>query len=327
MVTIRLPKGETPTFALHRAERTDGGWLASVIKDAGDDPDITHGAEIVVEIVRLQTGDGIRFAAGHGVGTVTLPGLPVAVGEPAINPGPRAMITETLRSVAEELDAKADVSVIVSIPGGEALAAKTMNPRLGIKGGLSILGTTGIVIPYSCASWINSIQRGIDVARSQGLDHIVAATGSTSEAAAMREFPDLTEQAYIDMGDFAGGMLKYLRRHPIERLTMCGGVAKLAKLAQGHLDLHSSRSRLDMAALADTARKAGAAKDVAMHIAEANTAMQAQQICAAAGVPLADAIARGARETIMATLAGGVRVDVRVYDRAGDRVGIADVDA
>ncbi|MGJ3261237.1 MAG: cobalt-precorrin-5B (C(1))-methyltransferase [Rhodospirillales bacterium] len=320
-VTVRLPKGEAPTFDLSRCEKTDEGWRASVIKDAGDDPDVTHGAEVISSVRKLATGEGIRFRAGDGVGTVTLPGLPVPVGEPAINPSPRAIIGDALAAVADELDASCDVEVTVSIPGGDKIAEKTMNPRLGIKGGLSILGTTGVVIPFSCASWINSIHRGIDVARLQGIEHLIAATGSTSEAAAMREHPDLPEQAFIDMGDFAGGLLKYLRRHPAPRLTIVGGVAKLTKLAQGHLDLHSKRSAVDLGKLADAARKHGASDDLAAAIRGANTAMQAFEHSRQAGVPLADIIARQARETAMASLAGETDVGIIVYDRAGNRVG------
>src|SRR4029077_14707557 len=143
-----------------------------------------------------------------------------------------------------------DLVVTIAIRGGERLAEKTMNARLGIVGGLSVLGTTGIVVPYSSSSWIHAIQRGIDVARAAGLTHIAAATGTTSERAVQRLY-DLPEAALIDMGDFVGGTLKYLRRHPIPRLTLAGGFAKIAKLAQGHLALHSSRSRLDPAALSD----------------------------------------------------------------------------
>src|SRR5262249_26584917 len=190
-------------------------------------------------------GSGIGFAAGEGVGTVTRVGLSLAVGEPAINPAPRAMIRDMLIEVAAENGAPPpDVTITLSIPGGERLAEKTMNARLGIIGGLSILGTTGIVIPYSCSSWIHSIHRGIDVARAAGLERIAAATGATSERAVQRLY-DLPDHALIDMGDFAGATLKYLRRHPIPRLTIAGGFAKLAKLPPGHLDFHSARTPLN----------------------------------------------------------------------------------
>src|SRR5216683_6872474 len=249
-VTIRLPRGEVPSFPLALAELGDGIARAGIVKDAGDDPDVTQGALIIAELAWGEPGSGIRFRAGAGVGTVTRPGLQLGVGEPAINPAPRAMIRDALVDVAEANGAAfsggmgPDVTVTIAIPGGERLAERTMNARLGIIGGLSVLGTTGIVVPYSCASWIHAIHRGIDVARAAGLDHIAAATGATSERAVQRlyRFP---EHALIDMGDFVGGTLKYLRSHPVGRLTIAGGFAKLVKLAAGHLDLHSSRSRVD----------------------------------------------------------------------------------
>src|SRR5205085_4488685 len=231
---------------------------AGIVKDAGDDPDVTHGALIVADLAWAPPGSGIAFRAGEGVGTVTRAGLALGVGEPAINPAPRAMICETLSDLAEANGAPPpDLTVTLAIPGGERLAEKTMNQRLGILGGLSILGTTGIVVPYSCSSWIHAIQRGIDVARAAGLDHIAAATGTTSERAVQRLY-DLPDHALIDMGDFVGGTLKYLRRHPVERLTIAGGFAKLAKLAAGHLDLHSTRSRVDIAWLAGILNELGA---------------------------------------------------------------------
>lgn len=319
-VTITLPKGEEPSFALKAKSLADGAATASVVKDAGDDPDVTHGAEIVVALHPGRAGAGVRFHAGDGVGTVTLPGLPLPPGEAAINPGPRAMIAGVIEALADRLGGPRDVDVTVSIPGGEELAEKTMNGRLGIKGGLSVLGTTGVVIPYSCAAWIHAIHRGIDVARANGLDHIAAATGKTSEAAVRARY-DLPEAALIDMGDFAGGMLKYLRRHPVPRLTLAGGFGKLAKLAQGNLDLHSSRSALDMARLADLAAEDDEAR---ARIARANTGLEALTIAAERDLALADRVATGAREVALATLAGETSVEVLVFDRRGALVGRAD---
>src|SRR5438552_2314385 len=230
-VAIRLPRGGSAAFPLALAELSGIGARAGVVKDAGDDPDITHGALIIAETAWTAPGSGIGFAAGEGVGTVTRAGLSLAIGEPAINPAPRALIRDVLIEAAAEIGVPPpDVTVKITIPGGGRLAEKTMNARLGIVGGLSILGTTGIVVPYSCASWIHSIHRGIDVARAAGLDHIAAATGATSERAVQRLY-DFPDHALIDMGDFVGGTLKYLRRHPVERLTIAGGFAKLAKLA------------------------------------------------------------------------------------------------
>jgi len=314
-VTIALPRGGTAAFALSEERLGSGEATAAVVKDAGDDPDVTHGA--LVRVTVAHAASGVSFHAGEGVGTVTREGLPVPVGEPAINPVPRQMIRAAIEEVAALHGVPADARVTISIPGGEALAAKTWNPRLGIVGGLSILGTTGIVTPYSCAAWIHSIHRGVDVARAAGLAHVAAATGSTSERAAQAAL-GLADHAMIDMGDFAGGLLKYLRRHPIPRLTIVGGFAKLSKLAAGALDLHSSRSVVDTSALAALAAGAGAGDAVSARIAEAPTAMAALSIAREAGVDLAGAVAAGARATALGTLRGApVAVDVMVVDRAG----------
>ncbi|MGB0684073.1 MAG: cobalt-precorrin-5B (C(1))-methyltransferase [Magnetovibrionaceae bacterium] len=313
-VTIRLPKGQTPTFFLAETAAGEGWAEVGITKDAGDDPDVTHGALIKTRVERMQMGTGLRFAAGEGVGTVTKPGLPIPPGEPAINPGPRAIIREALDSVDGAIP---DLKVTVSIPGGEALARKTLNGRLGILGGLSVLGTTGIVQPFSCAAWIASIHRGIDVARAEGLDHVAACTGSTSERA-VTQVLQLPESALLDMGDFAGGTLKYLRDHPIGRLTIAGGFAKLAKLARGDLDLHSSRSRVDhdfLASLIDVPSCAEAVRG-------ANTAMEALGLAEASGEPLADRIADRARGQSLDVLRdNGMTVEVLVVDREGRIVG------
>ena len=317
-VAIRLPRGQTPSFPLALAEQRDGRARAGVIKDAGDDPDVTHGALIVAELAWAAAGSGIHFRAGEGVGTVTRPGLALAAGEPAINPAPRAMICETLADLAEANGAPApDLEVTIAIPGGERLAEKTMNARLGIVGGLSVLGTTGVVIPYSCSSWIHAIQRGIDVARAAGFHHIAAATGTTSERAVQRLY-DLPEAALIDMGDFVGGMLKHLRRRPVPRLTLAGGFAKIAKLAQGHLDLHSSRSRLDAAALADVLGRLGADPAAVAAATKADSAGAILELAGSRRAPLAEAVARQAREVALATLSGATAVEVAIVDRNGE---------
>jgi cobalt-precorrin-5B (C1)-methyltransferase len=316
-VAIQLPRGGSATFPLTLTELSGTGARAGVVKNAGDDPDITHGALVVAETAWAVPGAGIRFVAGEGVGTVTRAGLSLAVGEPAINPAPRALIRDMLIDAAAEIGAPPpDLTVTISIPGGNRLAERTMNARLGIIGGLSILGTTGIVVPYSCASWIHSIYRGIDVARAAGLGHIAAATGTASERAVQRLY-DLPDHALIDMGDFVGGTLKYLRRHPVERLTIAGGFAKLAKLAAGHLDLHSARSRVDTAWLAGILGELGA--DPAT-LATARTANGAAEILGIAGElreTLACAIAGRAREVALATLCGNTAVEVAIVNRQG----------
>ncbi|MCW5698362.1 MAG: cobalt-precorrin-5B (C(1))-methyltransferase [Rhodospirillales bacterium] len=321
-VVVALPRGGTVAFDLARAELSDGCAVAGVIKDAGDDPDVTHGAEVVVTLTRGATGSGIAFRAGEGVGTVTLPGLPITVGEPAINPGPRTMITQAIRAIADRYDDDGDVIATISIPGGAALAAKTLNSRLGIVGGLSILGNTGIVVPYSCASWIHSIHRGIDVARESGLRHLAAATGRTSEDAVRRLY-GLPETALIDMGDFAGGMLKYLRKHPVPMLTIAGGFAKLTKLAQGDLYLHSSKSRVDINRLADLLASLGADSRSVAAARAANSGTAVLEIAAEQSLPLADAIARQARDVAERVVERRTAIEVIVFDRSGNAIGRA----
>jgi cobalt-precorrin-5B (C1)-methyltransferase len=324
-VEIALPKGERPRFALARQELHNGTAIAGVVKDAGDDPDVTHGALILAEVRRLPPGSGVVFKAGEGVGTVTKPGLPLAVGEPAINPAPRRMMTETLQELAAAQGAPGDVEITIGIPGGAEMAKHTWNGKLGIEGGLSVLGTTGIVHPYSCSAWIASIHRGIDVARANGLTHVAACTGSTSEAG-VRQHYALPEIGFIDMGDFAGGMLKYLRRHPLPRLTIGGGFAKLCKLAAGHGDLHSGRSEVDRAALADALSQLGAP---AAQIEAARRANTANEILAGArkvGLPLADHMAQAARDQAQAMVEGCVAIEVMIFDRAGSLVGRAPFD-
>lgn len=314
-VTITLPRGETPSFPLAFEALADGYAIAGVVKDAGDDPDVTHGATVIAAVRPLAPDCGIRFRAGEGVGTVTKAGLPVAVGEPAINPVPRAMMTTEAMALCETAGLPADLEITISIPGGETLAEQTWNPRLGIVGGLSILGTTGIVHPFSCAAWIHSIHRGVDVARAEGLRHLLGATGSTSEKAA-QEFHNLPDGALIDMGDFAGALLKYLRAHPVERLTIAGGFAKMSKLAQGALDLHSGRSQVDMdfflSLLPD------ASPDLAKRIQSANTALEVLEMTRENGIDIASSVANLAQAKAMETLRGApVAVDILVTNRQG----------
>jgi cobalt-precorrin-5B (C1)-methyltransferase len=322
-VEVTLPKGQRPAFALATTQLGEGAATAGIVKDAGDDPDVTHGALVLATVRISAPGSGITFRVGEGVGTVTLPGLPVPPGEPAINPVPRQMLRDAIGEVASAHGGSGDVEIEIAIPGGEALAAKTMNLRLGVVGGLSILGTTGIVVPYSCSAWIHSIYSGIDVARAAGLDHIAGSTGSASEEA-VRAMHDLPETALIDMGDFVGGMLKYVRTHPVARVTVAGGVGKMTKLAQGLLDLHSRRGSVDLGALAALAAKAGGSRALGERILAANNAAEAFSHAAEEGVALGDEVARAAWDTAAAVVAGiPVEVEIAVFDREGRLVGHA----
>lgn len=306
-VTITLPGGQTPAFTLTTSAQGPNWAQASITKDAGDDPDITHGALIEVRVATSAT-PGLHFHAGAGVGVVTKAGLPIAVGAPSISPVPRQMMTEV---VAKRLDlTRQGLDLSISIPDGEALAAQTWNGRLGIVGGLSILGTTGIVVPYSCAAWIHSIHRGIDVARAEGLRHVAAATGNRSEIG-IQALYGLPSHALLDMGDFAGALMKYLRAHPIPRLSIAGGLGKISKLAQGHGDLHSARSQVDVDFLRGLSGQ---------DLPEAETAAQAY---AAATDPaaLVRAIADRAKGQAQARLGPSIEIDVQLFSRMGDHLG------
>lgn len=309
-VRIRLPRGQEVEFPLAETAAGDGWAEAAVRKDAGDDPDVTHGAIIRARITAGSPGQGLRFLRGAGVGLVTRPGLPVAVGEPAINPVPRKMITEALTGIAAAANFAPDFDLTISVDNGAEIALQTWNPRLGIEGGLSILGTTGIVRPFSCAAWIASIHRGVDVARAGGLAHVVGSTGATSESTARRHFA-LPDHAMLDMGDFAGGMLKYLRRHPVARVTIAGGFGKLTKLAQGALDLHSARSQIDFERLADWAGTLGHDADA---VRTANTALE---VLGLTGPDLAGLVAGRARDVAQDVLGDAGRIDILVVARDG----------
>ncbi|WP_282609983.1 cobalt-precorrin-5B (C(1))-methyltransferase [Pelagibius sp. Alg239-R121] len=322
-VSITLPGGEQPAFALNREELGPGFARVGIIKDAGDDPDVTHLAEIVVTLRRGEKDSGVVFRAGEGVGQVTKPGLPIPPGEASINPVPRKMMTQTIEQLSAEFGESGDILIEVSVPGGKELAQKTWNPRLGILGGLSILGTTGIVVPFSCSAWIHSIHRGIDVARATGQSHVAGCTGSTSEKA-VQKIHGLPDSAMLDMGDFAGGLLKYLRKHPLPRLTIGGGFAKLTKLAAGHLDLHSGRSQVDFDWLAERFAKLGATADAVAAAREANTANQVLALAQDQAIPLADSMAAAARKTALGVLGQETKVDVMIFDRAGNLSGRAD---
>lgn len=320
-VWITLPSGQQAAFSICQYTGMPDAPCAAVVKDAGDDPDVTHGALIRSTVKALPAGMGLVFRAGSGVGTITRPGLPLPPEEPAINPTPRAMIRTALTQANHGICPDAEVTI--SIDNGADLARHTLNERLGIIGGLSILGTTGIVMPFSCSAWIDSIHRGIDVARAEGLTHVLAATGNVSEKAGQALYA-LPDTALIEMGDFAGGVLKYLRRHPISRLSLAGGIAKMTKLGQGCLDLHSSRSKADIGALAHLAAEHGAPNALPALIEACPTVAEAFLRAQAYAFPLGNLIARKAWDIAARTLApAAITLDVLIFDRAGTLVGKA----
>lgn len=320
-VTVTLPKGKEVSLDIESCNLLDDGVRAATIKDAGDDPDVTHGATVFVEL-RRERAPGVRFRAAAGVGTVTRSGLALAVGEPAINETPRRMMQEHLERQARRFKYDGGFEVSVGVVDGEAIAVKTMNPRLGILGGLSILGTTGIVRPYSCAAWIASINQGIDVASANAVEHIAATTGNTSEAAIKAHY-QLDEMALIEMGDFAGAVLKHLKKAPIDRVSICGGFGKLTKLANGHMDLNSRASSIDFEQLAALARDLGADDQLVDSILAANTSMEVFELCRAASIDIAELICARARSAAARVVPSQVDVEVWAIDRSGDFIGHA----
>ncbi|MCY1275749.1 Cobalt-precorrin-5B C(1)-methyltransferase [compost metagenome] len=320
-VEIVLPKGQQVLMRLEFCRLSEDGAEAGTRKDAGDDPDVTHGALIHAQ-VRLSAEPGVRFHAGPGVGTVTRPGLTLAVGEPAINPVPRQMMTEHLTRLATEYHYPGGFEVTICVQGGAELALKTMNPRLGILGGISILGTTGIVRPFSCSAYIASIHQGIDVARANGFTHLAACTGNASEDAMRRRY-HLDDTALIEMGDFAGAVLKHLRKAPVARLSLCGGFGKISKLAAGHLDLHSRSSSIDLPLLAQWAAELGASAELQAAMRGANTSQLALAMAHDAGIPLGNAVCARALAFARKTVPSSVALEVFAIDRQGNIVGEA----
>ena len=303
-VPVALPKGLRPEFALATHELGADFARAGIVKDAGDDPDVTHGALIVATVRLARPGAGVSFKAGEGVGTVTRPGLPLPPGEPAINPAPRAMIRANLAEVAERLGAGVDAIVEISVPGGERIAERTANGRLGILGGLSILGTTGVVIPYSCSAWIHSIHRGVDVARASGCAHIGAATGETSEAA-IRALYGLPDHALIDMGDFVGGLLEISARasRPAPHHRRRPGEDDEARRRQARSAFEARRGRPRGACRARCARRAARRRSSRRSPAPTAACTRSNSL-EAAGFDLPALVADGAWATAARVLAG-----------------------
>jgi cobalt-precorrin-5B (C1)-methyltransferase len=285
-VAIRLPQGQVVTFSLHTCSFASEEGRSSVIKDAGDDPDVTDKAEIRACVAWSSTA-GVTFRRGPGVGLVTKRGLPVPPGEPAINPVPRRMIVETLQEVLNEVGQASrlscGVTVEISVPGGEEIAKKTFNPRLGIVGGISILGTTGIVTPYSTAAWLASVLQSIDVAMAQGCRHLVLTVGARGERTARQLFA-LPDDAFIQMGPFFADALRHCSRAGVVEISLVAMIGKLAKFAAGNESVHSTTSAQDFAFLAHIAQDAGAGDDLLARIRAANTAQEVAEMIADGGL-------------------------------------------
>jgi cobalt-precorrin-5B (C1)-methyltransferase len=317
-IETTLPNREKVTFAIHRCERGDDAVLCSVIKDAGDDPDCTHGAELVATVA-LRPVPGVEIRGGPGVATVTLPGLGLEVGAPAVNAIPRKNITEM---VQEELPSGCGAVVTISVPRGEEMAKETLNARLGLVGGISILGTSGIVRPYSTAAFRASIVQAIDVARERGSRVLVLTTGGKSEAYAMKLFAGLPEEAFIQMGDFVGAAIKHCAKRGLEKAVIVGMIGKLSKIANGKMQTHAAGSEVNIELLASFAEAAGGDASLCEQLRAANTARHVLELCAAAGLTsMTSLICQKVVEHCERHAGGGLRVESLLVDFNGALLG------
>lgn len=323
-VEITLPIGQTAVFAVARGNVSAGSAECGVVKDAGDDPDVTHGAEIVATVSWTEE-PGVHLEGGAGVGRVTKPGLPVPVGEAAINPVPRKMIRREVAEVLAQYRMERGVCVVISVPGGEEIAKKTLNGRLGIVGGISILGTRGIVVPFSTAAYRASVAQAIRVARAGGCRHLVLTTGGSSEKYAMRLYPDLPEEAFIQMGDFVGFALKQAKKAGADKVSLVGMMGKLSKVAQGVMMVHSKSAPVDFDFLAAVAEEAGAPRAVVEEVRRANTATQAGQLMEAAGFPaFFKKLCEGVCRQSLRHVGGGITVEAVLVTMKGTLLGRAE---
>jgi cobalt-precorrin-5B (C1)-methyltransferase len=320
-VEIPLPRGGRARFEVARSEVGEGWAEAVVVKDAGDDPDVTHGAHLVAR-ASWDDRPGVHVEGGAGVGVVTKPGLGLEVGGPAINPVPRRQIAWAVgEAVGEACDLSRGVRVVISVPGGERIARKTTNPRLGILGGISILGTTGIVRPYSTAAWRASVAQAIDVIAAQGGDTAVLCTGARTERAARRLFPDLDAVSFIEVGDFTGFALRRAASRGLRRVAFVGMAGKLAKLAAGVLMTHWTRSRVEPDLLACLTAEAGGDPGLVAAARAANTARHAYELWSAAGLAApCDLLCARVAENLSRYVGGRLEVEVYMADFATLRI-------
>lgn len=324
-VVCRLPMGKDVTFAVIDGHIEGEGATriahAVIVKDAGDDPDATHGAHMTADVRLLPHRAGeIALLGGIGVGTVTKPGLGLEVGSPAINPVPSRNIRENVRVAAGELLGHDGLEVTLSVPGGDEMAKKTLNARLGILGGISILGTTGIVRPYSTAAFRASVVQAIDVAANQGQTRVVLTTGGRTEKFAMRQLPELDESCFVQMGDFVKAAFQSAIRTKMQEVTVGAMVGKLTKMSQGLAVTHAWKAEVDRDILAESAQEVGAPPDLVEEIRAAETARFAAECLALLGltVDYHRALAKKAIRSLKSYYPGDYRLAILVCDFEGE---------
>ncbi len=321
-VTIYLPVGQFATFKVEASEIQGNAIMCETIKDAGDDPDATHQARIQ-STVRLIDEPGIHLDGGVGVGRVTKAGLPVPVGYAAINPVPQKMITGVVQEAIDTYAIENGVEVIISVPDGEEIAKKTLNARLGIVGGISILGTRGTVVPFSSSAYMASIVQALNVAKEAGCDHIVITTGGRSEKFAMKQYPDLPEESFIEMGDFVGFTLKNIARKKFAKVSLVGMMGKFSKVAQGVMMVHSKSAPISFEFLAGIAEKVGVKEAQLGEILTANTASQVGDILKG-NEAFFEALCKNCCYFALAHMDTTINVSTSLYAMNGDCLGKAE---
>jgi cobalt-precorrin-5B (C1)-methyltransferase len=317
--TIRLPIGEVVTFAMESCEIDETGAIAGTIKDGGDDPDATHGALILSRVEWLDE-PGIVLDGGVGVGRVTKPGLPVPIGEAAINPVPRKMIREAAQEVLNQFEIERGIKIVISVPAGEEIAKKTLNGRLGILGGISILGTRGIVVPFSTSAYKASVAQAINVAKEAGCDHIVLSTGGKTESFGIEMYPELSEEAFVEMGDFVGFALQQCKRKQMKKVTLVGMMGKFSKVAQGVMMVHSKSAPVDFGFLAQMAESAGASDEMIETIKGANTASQVGDLMADTPA-FFEKMCENCCRAALQEVGGGIEIETMIITMKGSLLG------
>lgn len=318
-VDVRLPRGDAISVPVKSCDVADAGAICTVIKDGGDDPDVTHGADIVVEVSKGGPAGDVTIEGGSGVGIVTKPGLGLEIGKPAINPVPRRMIRENVSEVGSDILKDTGLRVTVSVPSGKRLAPKTDNPRLGIMGGISILGTSGIVIPFSTASFAAAIRQSLDVTAAMGNDTVVLTTGSRSEAFA-RKFLHLPDHCFVQVGDFSGYTIRQCASRRLKKAYLVGFVGKLAKMAAGVEQTHVKGSKVDMNLLAQAAYDCGADTDMVQRIRHANTARHVMEMVSGIVPGFFDRICEMVHNH-MSSRAADTDIEVIMFDFGGAIIG------
>ncbi|MEO5340100.1 MAG: cobalt-precorrin-5B (C(1))-methyltransferase [Magnetococcus sp. MYC-9] len=323
LVEVLLPNGQWVRFPVAEGEAGNGWAQAVVIKDAGDDPDCTHGARLTARVQPLPDKPGeIAVLGGDGVGLVTRPGLGLPLGEAAINPVPRRSIAGNVQAVADRWLAESGLEIRISVPGGVEMARHTLNPRLGIVGGISILGTSGIVHPYSTSAFKAAIGQSIQAAAAQGVSTLVLTTGRRSERFAMTARPDLPEYAFVQMGDFVGAALAGVATAAIPALVVAAMVGKLAKIGQGLTNTHAHKESVDMAWIARLARQIGGREELCQRIRSGVTVRFAAESLAEQGLEQAfiQALLRSAAQAIQPRLPATTHLTLLAFDFEGNRL-------